>query len=315
MDLAPRENAIVTLPDDATLARAAQAGDASGLGALFERHRARLHAVAVGMLGHGPDADDAVQDAVVIALRRIGELREPAAAAGWLVAILVNVCRARLRRPARELLTADAVEPTVALDTVQQTVERGALRDWLWTALERLPEPQRVAVMLRHFSTANSYAAIADICDVPIGTVRSRLNAARARLADELLATAAAAHAERDTAREWSLAAGAALTAFQRTGDAALLDAAFTSDVSFRMADRVERRGRDRLAAGFAHDFEDGVTAHPQRVIPGEQITIAELLLESPPEQPLHCPPAVTQVHFHHAGCTHRLVCHYAQRR
>jgi hypothetical protein len=44
----------VTLPDDATLARAAQAGDASGLGALFERHRARLHAVAVGMLGHGP---------------------------------------------------------------------------------------------------------------------------------------------------------------------------------------------------------------------------------------------------------------------
>ena len=93
----------MTRPDDAALARAAQAGDATGLGVLFERHRARLHAVAVGMLGHGPDADDAVQDAIVIAMRRIGELREPAAARGWLVAILVNVCRARLRRPVREL--------------------------------------------------------------------------------------------------------------------------------------------------------------------------------------------------------------------
>ena len=42
----------MTGPDDATLARAAQAGDATSLGLLFERHRARLHAVAVGMLGH-----------------------------------------------------------------------------------------------------------------------------------------------------------------------------------------------------------------------------------------------------------------------
>lgn len=193
-------------------------------------------------------------------------------------------------------------------------MERAALRDWVWMALEALPEPQRVAVMLRHFSSANSYSAIADICDVPVGTVRSRLNAARRRLADELLATATAAHSERDTLREWSLAAGGAMMAFQRSGDPALLESVFSADVAFRMADRVERRGRDRLAAGLAHDFDDGVTAHPQRVIPGEHITITELLLESPPEQPLHCPPAVTQVHFHQAGRTHRLVSHYAPR-
>ena len=180
--------------------------------------------------------------------------------------------------------------------------------------MERLPEPQRVAVMLRHFSTASSYAAIADICDVPVGTVRSRLNAARARLADELLATAAAAHTDASRSRGWSLAAGAAMLAFQRSGDQALLDSVFSPDVAFRMADRVERRGRARLAAGLARDFEDGVTARPLRVIPGEHVAITELLLESPPEQPLHCPPAVTQVHFHEAGRTHRLVSHYAPR-
>ena len=191
-----RKNGVMSSPGDAMLARGAQAGDAISLGILFERHRARLHAVALGMLGHGPDAEDAVQDAIVIAIRRIGELREPAAAGGWLVAIVVNVCRARLRRRAPEPLGADAADLRGALDSVHETVERDALRDWVWAAVERLPEPQRVAIMLRHFSTAHSYDAIADICDVPLGTVRSRLNTARKQLADQLLATAATAHTD-----------------------------------------------------------------------------------------------------------------------
>jgi RNA polymerase sigma-70 factor (ECF subfamily) len=295
------------MPDDAALARAAQAGDAAGLGALFERHRARLYAIAVGMLGHGPDADDAVQDAILIALRRIGELREPAAVGGWLAAILVNVCRAQLRRPLGGPPVCD-----VAFDAVQEEIERAALGDWVWTALERLPEPQRVTVMLRHFSGASGYGAIAEICDVPVGTVRSRLNAARARLAGELLTTAAAAHTDRERVHGYSLAAGGALAGFQRSGDVRLLESAFSADVAFRMADRVERRGRERLAAGLWRDFADGVTARPLQVIPGERVSITELVLVSPPEQPLHCPPAVTQVHWHDAGRTHRLVSHYA---
>lgn len=300
--------------DDAALVRAAQAGEPSALGAVLERHRARLHAVAVGMLGHGADAEDAVQDAFLIALRRIGELPDPTAAGGWLVAILVNVCRAQLRRPAHELPVDEPVEPRGALDAVEQSVDRGALRDWVWTALERLPDPQRVAVLLRHFSSASSYEAIAELCAVPVGTVRSRLNAARARLADELLATAAQAHRDHDALRERVAATGVAMAAFERTGDPALLESAFSRDVSFRMFDRVERHGRDLLATLLAHDFEDGVTARLQRVIPGERVAIVEVLLDSPPDQPLHCPPAVTQVHFHDAGRTHRLVSHYAPR-
>ena len=86
---------------DAALVRAAQAGDTAGLGALLERHRSRLHAIAVSILGHGPQAEDAMQDACLIALRRIGELRDPAAARAWLTTILVNVCRGQLRRPCR----------------------------------------------------------------------------------------------------------------------------------------------------------------------------------------------------------------------
>src|SRR5262245_10984265 len=215
--------------DDGALARVAQAGDVAGLGALLERHRARLLGVAVAMLGHGTAAEDAVQEAFVIAVRRIGELREPAAAGGWLLAILVNVCRAELRRPSYELPVGDPVEPGGALDTVQRSIDGLALRDWVWTALERLPEPQRVAIMLRHCSSAGSYDTIAELCGVPVGTVRSRLSAARARLADELLAAAAGAHDDHDAGRSQALAAGAALTAFQRSGDSRLLEGAFSA--------------------------------------------------------------------------------------
>lgn len=301
--------------DDAALVRAAQAGDVTGLGVLLERHRARLHAVAVSVLGHGADAEDAVQDTFVIALKRIGELREPGAAVGWLVAVQTNVCRARLRRPDRELPVDEPLEPRGALDTVEEAIERTALRDWVWTVLERLPEPQQIAVMLRHFSSASSYKAIAEICDVPVGTVRSRISSARTRLAEELLATAASAHTNREALRDQASAAGAALTALQRTGDHRVLAGGFTADVTFRMADRVERHGRDLLAHLLSRDFQDGVTATPQRVIPGQHVSIVELLLNSPPDQALHCPPAVTQIHLHDHGRTHRLVSHYANRR
>ena len=78
--------------NDAQLVRAAQGGDATSLGVLLERHRAPLHALALRILGHGPQAQDAVQDAFLIALRNIDRLREPQAVGAWLRVILRNVC-------------------------------------------------------------------------------------------------------------------------------------------------------------------------------------------------------------------------------
>ncbi|MFD0784089.1 RNA polymerase sigma factor, partial [Micromonospora azadirachtae] len=70
--------------DDGLLVRLAQTGDATALGVLLSRHEAQMRAVAVSMLGYGPDAEDAVQDAMLVAVSRIGEVRDPAAVGGWL---------------------------------------------------------------------------------------------------------------------------------------------------------------------------------------------------------------------------------------
>jgi RNA polymerase sigma-70 factor, ECF subfamily len=221
-----------------------------------------------------------------------------------------NVCLAELRRQPVVLRDEPVDEP--AEDTVAAALERSVLRDWVWTALGRLSEPLRLPLILRHFSGASSYEAIAEICGVPVGTVRSRLNAARAKLADELLATAAAPHDGLDGARRRVHEISGAMATFERTGDSALLHDVFTPDVTFRMFDGVERHGRGRFAAELAGDFADGVTTHPQRTVIGADVAVIELLLISPKDKPLHCPPAVTQVHFHDGRLTHRVVSHYA---
>jgi RNA polymerase sigma-70 factor (ECF subfamily) len=78
--------------------------------------------------------------------------------------------------------------------TPEDVLDDHALRDWVWSALEELSEPLQVAVLLRYFTTATSYGQIAAACEVPVGTVRSRLNQARTKLDRALRATAADAH-------------------------------------------------------------------------------------------------------------------------
>ena len=91
-------------------------------------------------------------------------------------------------------------------------------------------------------------------------------------------------------------------------------DGVLTPDVAYVMYDRVERRGATRYAEALAGDFEDGVRSRVAQVIPGSEVTVVEAWLDSPADQPLHCPPALTQIHFHRDGPTSRIVSHYAPR-
>ncbi|MFJ5263807.1 sigma-70 family RNA polymerase sigma factor [Streptomyces sp. NPDC088387] len=186
-----------TVPlDDATLTRAAQEGEVTALGLLLERHRAGMRAVALSVLGPAADVDDVMQDAALTALRRIGDVREPAAVGAWLRMIVRNAGRSVLResvvlRPMEELpVTSTDLGP-------EQWLEQNAVRDWVWQALEELSPVLRMPLVLRHFATGvTSYEEIAHACGVPVGTVRSRLSQGRVKLAAALAATADAPHGD-----------------------------------------------------------------------------------------------------------------------
>lgn len=184
-------------PTDEELTRRAQAGETAALGLLLARHQAPMRAVALSLLGYGPDAEDAVQDAALTALRRIGDVRDPSAVGAWLRAIVRNASRTRLRET-RETPGLDGLDHLrlreQAPSQPERLIEEHAMRDWIWDAVDELPPQLRLVLMLRHFSGVTSYREIAAVCEVPVGTVRSRLNQARGKMAQVLLSTAARTH-------------------------------------------------------------------------------------------------------------------------
>ncbi|MFJ3904919.1 RNA polymerase sigma factor [Streptomyces sp. NPDC090025] len=207
---------------DAALTRRAQAGEAGALGLLLARHQAPMRAVALSLFGQGPDADDAVQDAVLTALRRIGDVRDPEAVGAWLRAIVRNNARMRLRAAARETPGLTGLDQALRVGAAaparpEQIVERHALRDWIWQGIEQLPPQLRLVLMLRHFSGITSYQEIAEACDIPVGTVRSRLSKARSAMARTLTATAEQAYGDASAVTDESRdAAVATLEAAER---------------------------------------------------------------------------------------------------
>lgn len=301
---------------DAQLLRAARAGDAGSLGLLLARHRAGMHAVAAALLGYGPDAEDAVQEASIVALRRIGDIRDPSAVGPWLRTVVRNVCRAMLRRTSAVPVETDALvrlERSTAADPAE-LIEQYALRDWIGSALAQLPPGLRLAMLLRYFTEAASYEDIAAVSAVPVGTVRSRLHQGRAKLAEALLATADGAHGDTAalTGRHRGLGEEAMLAA-HRGESASVLRKHWSPKLEVVWPDG-RRTGRDGLVAALGRDLSAGVRHSLVNVVAGGDVVVWEDAMLNPPEDPYHCPPGVTWVYFLDGGQASRLHLHHPRR-
>ncbi len=283
-------------PTDGELVRAARAGDVCALGLVLERHRAGMRAVAVGMLGYGPAAEDAVQDAMVTALSSsLDSLRDVNAVGAWLRAIVRNNCRMQLRaqRPSVPL-EAD----TIVTESLDSLLDRHLTNDWVWSAIGRLSEPLQLVLVLRHFGPRHSYADIASICGIPIGTVRSRLSEARRLLVEALRTQATAVQLDSET-----------LAKERQEGLQALLrDAELAHPLSRSISELTHP---DLVMAGWwgqipharwlfdyilRSDAEAGVREHVAEVVASTGVTVMECDLLSPPWDPAHCPPSVLWV-------------------
>ena len=303
---------------DADLVRAAQGGDATSLGLLLERYRAALYARALGILGYGPQAEDAVHDAFVVALRKIDTVGEPAAVGGWLHAVLRNVCLMRLRTGWGEILFDEMQPPTREPHSemsVEESIDQLAMRGWVWTALSELPEVLRVTAMLRYFGSHASYEEIAAILGVPVGTVRSRLAQVKIKLADALLKTAGLAHDEaRRLTESRTRYFGAAAEEINSGQGYELLLNAYSDAPACVLSGGRALHGRRTVVESLDSDLEAGVKMHPTNVLASGDIIVFEADFENPRDDPFRCPPATTQVHFQRDGLTHRVHLYFAPR-
>ena len=167
---------------DNALAGRAAAGDRGALDTLLERHVDRVHAVCRRVLGDPEDALDATQEALIAIARGIGRFDGRSAFTTWLYRVATNAALDEGRRKARRPRPVDRPTETVGDASPEDAV--GARLD-VDAALRELPEDFRVAVVLRDLCDLD-YAEIAEVLDVPAGTVRSRIARGRAALAEAL---------------------------------------------------------------------------------------------------------------------------------
>jgi len=305
--------------DDADLVGAAQNGDSASLGILLERYRASLYGSALGILGYGPQAEDAVHDTFLVALRKIDRVREPAAVGGWLHAVLRNVCLMRLRAGQGEILSQEmrplAQQEAAPERPVEEAIDRLAMCEWVWTALSELPEVLRVTAMLRYFGAHASYEEIAAILGVPVGTVRSRLSQVKLKLAEALLETAALAHDEaRRLTEARSRYFGAAAEEINSGQGYDLLLSTYADDPTCVFSSGRTLHGRGTVIESLEGDLQAGIKMRPTNVLASKDITVFEAVFENPRDDPFRCPPATTQVHFQRDGLTNRVHLHFAPR-
>jgi len=286
-------------PSDGELVLSAQWGDAQALAVLLTRHRAAMHAVAAAVLGAGPEVEDVVQDASLVAITDVGRIRDPSRARAWLTGTTRNLARARLRR--REPLPGDLADIPSA-DDLERRIEEAFVRDWVWEAIGGLSRPLHEVVVLRYFSAAASYDAIATALDVPVGTVRSRLHDARGALLSrlrELEMVAADDHSQVTQARESLFSA--IVDEYNSGNQPALLAGALADGARLTVAGSDEIIvGPAAITRSLADDIETGVRLNLLHVVAGAGLTVVEAAFVNPAAAPDHCPPLTTQVYRHH---------------
>jgi RNA polymerase sigma-70 factor (ECF subfamily) len=142
-----------------------------------------LRAFAISLCGNVDRADDLVQEALLRALANLASFQPGTNMSAWLFTILRNLFRSEYRKRRREVEDIDGsyAESLTSLPEQNSRIEINEFRE----ALKLLPPEQREALILVGAS-GFSYEEAAQICECAVGTIKSRVNRARSRLADIL---------------------------------------------------------------------------------------------------------------------------------
>jgi RNA polymerase sigma-70 factor (ECF subfamily) len=178
------------LSDDALLIEAVLAGDTAAFGQLVGHYQDRLYNTLLRVLGSAEDARDVVQDAFVQAFVKLDSFRGSSAFYTWLYRIAFNLAMShhRRRHPTTSLESTKACCGHEPIDSGPDPEAQMAQRErveLVHTALAELSDEHRQVLVLRELEGCR-YDQIADILQLPVGTVRSRLFRARLELRDQL---------------------------------------------------------------------------------------------------------------------------------
>ncbi|HEX2677466.1 MAG TPA: sigma-70 family RNA polymerase sigma factor [Polyangiales bacterium] len=183
--------------EDDDLVDRARKGDRAAFELLFQKYNRRAYAVAFGVVKRPEEALDIVQDAFIKVHKHIANFQGTSSFYTWLYRIVMNLSIDQVRRK-RKVLEFDehvvkrddaagdgTLVPHVPDENPGRTVVRRELSEKIQAALETLPEYHRAVIILREVE-GMSYEEMAQVLDVPKGTIMSRLFHARRKMQEQL---------------------------------------------------------------------------------------------------------------------------------
>jgi RNA polymerase sigma factor (sigma-70 family) len=178
---------ICALIHRATAARGAQADKQRAFGEIVRRFQDLAFGCAYAVLGDFQRAEDAAQEAFIVAWRNLDQLRQPEAFPGWLKRIVLTQCNRQTRNKQLELVSFEtAFHIPSAHPDPQLLAERNETREQVREAIQSLPENERMVTTLFYI---NEYSQneIADFLELPLSTIKKRLYCARQQLRQKML--------------------------------------------------------------------------------------------------------------------------------
>lgn len=171
----------VVYDEDGELLDRLATGDEVAFRMLVERHIDRAYAIALRIVGNAADAEDVVQDTMLKVWSHRGRWQHGRAKfSTWLYRVISNRCIDLRRKPRNENVEAVPEVADAQLGAVE-IIERNELNDMLELAMQRLPEQQRIAVILSYHENMSN-GEIAQVMDTTVAAVESLLKRGRQQL-------------------------------------------------------------------------------------------------------------------------------------
>ena len=169
----------------------ASGGDPAAFNQLMAMHEKRMYAVALRMFANREDAQDCLQEAMLRVYRAIGSFKGQSSFSTWVYRITMNTCLDELRRKKNRPNTSldnlldQGWSPSDGGNAPERSAIQTETRQMLAGAIRELPEDMRSAIVLRDVQ-GYSYDEIAQMLDVNVGTIKSRISRGREKLREKL---------------------------------------------------------------------------------------------------------------------------------
>ena len=275
------------------LVKAAMAGEEAAWNILYQQHYPGLYAMALQLCPDIATAKDTVQDSFITAFLKLPQLKDYSVFRSWIKKILIRNCYHALSKIRFQKRIEKSI-PNVDVWIEQELETKSDLfstKNRFYAAVSNLPQTLQSALLLRYFTSFNTYNEIAQILNIPVGTVRSRLNEAKSKLTLEWNQPTAGCTQSLKQGDDWNHFYFETFSGMHHDdSDKQRFFKHMDKNIQIIGPDRRSNIGGQLFEGMIIDDRKHGSWLSPESIVSSDDISIIEVRHFNSLEHPNHCP-------------------------